>query len=47
MNKIKTLLEGVFIIEPRVFGDSRGFFLESYNERVMAELGIHEKFVQD
>jgi dTDP-4-dehydrorhamnose 3,5-epimerase len=47
MNKVPTSLEGVFVLEPRVFGDARGFFLESYNERVMAELGISERFVQD
>lgn len=45
--KIPTSLPGVFIIEPRVFGDERGFFLESYNERGMRELGIDEPFVQD
>ncbi len=45
--KISTSLPGVFILEPRVFGDERGFFLESYNERVFVELGIEEKFVQD
>ena len=42
-----TSLPGVLIVEPRVFGDERGFFLESYNERAMAELGIKERFVQD
>src|SRR5438093_9633229 len=47
MKKMETSLEGVFILEPRVFGDTRGFFLESYNEQVMAELGIREHFVQD
>jgi len=47
MKKIETSLPGVLILEPRVFGDERGFFLESYNERVFAELGIREKFVQD
>lgn len=47
MNKINTSLEGVFVLEPRVFGDERGYFLESYNERVLKELGIHERFVQD
>jgi dTDP-4-dehydrorhamnose 3,5-epimerase len=47
MNKLFTPLEGAFILEPKVFGDSRGFFLESYNERVLADLGIPEKFVQD
>jgi len=35
------------LLEPKVFGDERGFFLESYNEKVMAELGIRERFVQD
>jgi dTDP-4-dehydrorhamnose 3,5-epimerase len=47
MNKVNTSLEGVFVLEPKVFGDARGFFLESYNERVMADLGVHDKFVQD
>ncbi len=47
IKKISTSLPGVFILEPRVFGDERGFFLESYNERVFAELGIEERFVQD
>ena len=47
IKKIPTSLPGVFILEPRVFGDERGFFLESYNERVLAELGIVERFVQD
>lgn len=46
-NKIATPLNGVFILEPRVFGDERGFFLESYNERVFSQLGIANKFVQD
>ena len=45
--KISTSLMGMFILEPRVFGDERGFFLESYNERALAELGIEERFVQD
>jgi len=45
--KIPTSLPGVFVLEPRVFGDERGFFLESYNERQMADLGIEERFVQD
>lgn len=45
--KISTSLPGVLIIEPRVFGDERGFFLESHNERAFAELGIEAHFVQD
>ncbi len=47
MKKIETSLAGVLLLEPRVFGDDRGFFLESYNERTFAEIGIHERFVQD
>lgn len=45
--KISSSLPGLFILEPRVYGDERGFFLESYNERALAELGIEERFVQD
>jgi dTDP-4-dehydrorhamnose 3,5-epimerase len=47
IRKIATSLPDAFILEPRVFGDARGFFLESYNEKVFAELGIRERFVQD
>jgi dTDP-4-dehydrorhamnose 3,5-epimerase len=47
IKKISTSLPGVVILEPRVFGDERGFFLESYNEKVFTELGIGERFVQD
>jgi len=47
MKKISTSLPGVVILEPRVFGDERGFFLESYNEKTFAGLGIEERFVQD
>jgi dTDP-4-dehydrorhamnose 3,5-epimerase len=47
MKFIETALPGVLILEPRVFADARGFFLETYNERVLAEHGIRERFVQD
>jgi dTDP-4-dehydrorhamnose 3,5-epimerase len=47
LKKFSTSLSGVFILEPRVFGDERGFFLESYNQRAMAEAGIDQMFVQD
>jgi dTDP-4-dehydrorhamnose 3,5-epimerase len=47
MKKVEMPLEGVFVLEPKVFGDARGFFLESYNERALGDLGIREKFVQD
>jgi dTDP-4-dehydrorhamnose 3,5-epimerase len=48
MNVIPTTIPDVFIIEPRVFGDERGFFYESYNEKIFAEkTGIKTQFVQD
>lgn len=47
IKKISTSLPGVFILEPRVFGDERGFFFESYNQKIMADVGIAEQFVQD
>jgi dTDP-4-dehydrorhamnose 3,5-epimerase len=47
MKVAETSIPGVILIEPRVFKDSRGFFLETYNEKKMAELGIRERFVQD
>jgi dTDP-4-dehydrorhamnose 3,5-epimerase len=47
LKKNATSLPGVLVLEPRVFGDERGFFLESYNERTFAALGIQERFVQD
>ncbi|MGA4643126.1 dTDP-4-dehydrorhamnose 3,5-epimerase [Limisphaera sp. 4302-co] len=40
-------LEGLLLIEPRVFGDARGFFLETWNERRYSEAGIRGPFVQD
>ena len=47
IKKIPTLLPEVSILEPRVFGDERGFFLESYNQRTFHALGITSSFVQD
>lgn len=47
MKITKTKLEGVVIIEPEVFGDNRGFFMESWNKRKMAEEGLDYDFVQD
>ena len=48
MNVIPTAIGGVFIIEPKVFGDSRGFFFESFNQRVFeAATGVTLPFVQD
>ncbi|HWO37767.1 MAG TPA: dTDP-4-dehydrorhamnose 3,5-epimerase [Candidatus Acidoferrum sp.] len=42
-----TELQGVVVIEPDVFSDARGYFLETYNARKFAEAGITEEFVQD
>ncbi len=47
MKKIETNLQGVFIIEPQVFGDSRGYFMETYSKKVFEEMGITNEFVQD
>ena len=47
MNFIKTELDGVVIVEPRVFEDERGYFFESYNEAEFIKNGITNKFVQD
>jgi dTDP-4-dehydrorhamnose 3,5-epimerase len=48
MNVVRTDIEGVLILEPRVFGDERGFFMESFNARVFRELtGVATEFVQD
>lgn len=47
MKKIETKLEGVFIIEPQVFGDHRGYFMEIWSKRDFEELGLHYDFVQD
>lgn len=43
----KTDLPGLVVFEPAVYGDSRGYFFESYNEKVFSEAGIHTRFVQD
>ncbi len=45
--KIETEIDGLYIIEPTVFGDNRGFFLESYNKKEFEEIGIADEFVQD
>lgn len=45
--RIDTSIEGVCIVEPTVFGDDRGYFMETYSETEFAEIGITNKFVQD
>jgi dTDP-4-dehydrorhamnose 3,5-epimerase len=47
MKFIETPIPGALVVEPQVFSDGRGFFLESYNQNEMAEGGIRTKFVQD
>ena len=46
-NFVKTDLKDVLIIEPKVFGDDRGFFMEVYNEAAFREFGLDLNFVQD
>ena len=47
MNFIPTKLDGVYIVEPKVFGDHRGFFMESWSKRAFEEAGLFYDFVQD
>jgi dTDP-4-dehydrorhamnose 3,5-epimerase len=48
MNALPTPIEGLLVLEPKVFGDERGFFMESYNQRMFRELtGTAPDFVQD
>ena len=47
MNRVETSLPGVCLIEPKVFADPRGFFLESYHRKKFEALGIADQFVQD
>ena len=47
MKVIETEFEGLYVFEPRVFKDERGYFLESYNANVWKEYGVDYKYVQD
>jgi dTDP-4-dehydrorhamnose 3,5-epimerase len=47
VHALETRLPGLLLLEPRVFGDDRGFFLESYRESALAAHGVHARFVQD
>ena len=47
MMRIDTALPGVCIVEPQVFGDQRGYFMETYNQKAFADIGIDNVFVQD
>jgi len=44
---IKTPIQNLIVIEPQIFGDERGFFFESYNEKEFFDVGISDHFVQD
>lgn len=46
-NKIETEISNLFIIEPKVYGDERGFFFESYNKSEFERIGIKTDFIQD
>ena len=45
--RIDTSIKGVYVIEPTVFGDNRGYFMETYSKKDFEEIGIKEEFVQD
>lgn len=47
MNVIKTDVLDVYILEPKVFGDNRGWFMESWSEKKMEDAGLHYNFIQD
>ncbi len=47
MQAERTKLDGVLLVTPTVFGDDRGFFMETYNQAKAAELGLPARFVQD
>lgn len=47
MKRIETAIPEVFLIEPRMFGDDRGFFYESWNKQTLASIGLDVDFVQD
>jgi len=47
MNRVETAVQGVYVLQPKVYRDARGFFLESYHKARFSELGIDDLFVQD
>src|ERR1051326_7855245 len=47
MQVVPTKIKGLFIIQPKVFEDARGYFFESYNKAVFQKEGIHDEFLQD
>lgn len=47
MKMMQTALAGVIMLEPKVFTDNRGFFVESYNQQTLRQVGLETEFVQD
>jgi dTDP-4-dehydrorhamnose 3,5-epimerase len=47
MKLIETGFKGLVLLEPKVFGDNRGYFMESYNSKVLNSLGLDAEFIQD
>lgn len=47
MNKVATPIKDLYVLEPKVFGDSRGYFMETFNADVFNKLGLDYSFVQD
>lgn len=47
MNLVETGIKDLFIIEPKVFGDNRGYFLETFNQNQFQKLGLNYNFIQD
>lgn len=45
--KIETSIQGVYVIDPTVFGDNRGYFMETYSKNEFEEIGIYNNFIQD
>ena len=47
MKFLKATIEGIIVIEPKIFGDERGFFMETYKKSVFARGGLDVDFVQE
>lgn len=47
MKLSETGIEGLVVLEPKLFGDERGYFMESYNKNILTELGLNYDFIQD
>ena len=47
MELLNTSLPGVLLLQPKLFGDHRGFFMETFRKQVFEQAGIHDEFVQD